>query len=59
MTNRAANRKPDKQTIFNNMNLLTHFSDVPVSHWAFYDIMEACNPHEVYRTNFAAEQWGR
>ncbi len=59
MTNRAANRKPDKQTIFNNMHLLTHFSDVPVSHWAFYDIMEACNPHEVYRTNFAAEQWGR
>lgn len=57
MTNRATNRVPDKQYIFTNMNLMKRFSDVPVSHWAFYDIMEATNGH--YYNNYTGyESWG-
>lgn len=57
MTNRAVGRKPDKQAIFTNMYRVNHFSDVPTSYWAFYDIMEAANSHYAYSYNGGMEQW--
>ena len=57
MVNRVVGRIPDKQTIFVNMNLMNHFVDVPVSHWAFYDIMEATNSHNVVYNNYGTENW--
>lgn len=57
MTNRATGRVPDKQYIFTNMNMLTRFTDVPVNHWAFYDIMEATNGH-YFNHDSGYETWG-
>jgi len=44
MTNRMLIRVPDKEYIDNHPELI-FYTDVPQTHWAFYDIEEASNAH--------------
>ena len=54
-TNKAVGRFPDKAFIDNHPQLL-RFTDVPVSHWAFYEIMEAYHSHK-YTADGRFENW--
>ncbi len=45
--NKVLNRTPDKKYINDNLSLLTVFKDVSQTHWAFDNIIEACNTHIV------------
>jgi hypothetical protein len=58
--NRILKRYPDKSYIDNikNHNSLIRFSDVPKTHWAYYDIMEAANTHNyIYKEDGNFEEW--
>lgn len=57
MVNRVVGRDPDEQTIFVYSNTLNNFADVPVNHWAYYDIMEAANGHTANYNRYGVETW--
>ena len=56
VVNRVLGRKADKSYIDKNLSLLTQFKDVSTRHWAYYDIMEAANTHDIKR-NTTPEAW--
>lgn len=45
MINNVTGRDPDKQVIQSNYYNLVKYVDVPSTHWAFYEIIEASNNH--------------
>lgn len=55
MVNRMLGRQADRDFISGHTGLQT-FLDVPVSHWAYYDICEAANPHRYTQSN-GEEVW--
>lgn len=52
MMNRIMGREADRSRIYGQQ-----FADVPMSHWAYYDIMEAANTHYVTGHNSDGEIW--
>lgn len=54
--NRLLGRSPDLAYILNRNDLRT-FPDVPVSHWAYGDIMEATVTHQCASAGYARETW--
>lgn len=55
VVNRMLGRQADPDFIASHEDVHT-FLDVPASHWAYYDICEAANPHS-YRQTGQAEIW--
>lgn len=55
VVNRMLEREADTSYISFNEDDIKNFTDVDVSHWAYYDIMEACNGH--YYEMDDAEIW--
>lgn len=53
--NRMLGRQADRDFISGHTGLQA-FLDVPVSHWAYYDIFEAANPHRYTQSN-GEEVW--
>lgn len=53
MMNRIMNRTADRTRAYG-----AQFIDVPVTHWAYYEIMEAANSHYAYTDNNNGELWG-
>ncbi len=43
--NRVLGRSTDREYINSNIEAVAQFTDVPTTHWAYYDILEACNSH--------------
>jgi len=58
VVNRVLDRVADRAFIAANLSSLTRFSDVTSRHWAFYDIMEAANTHNIL-ANVTPETWVR
>ena len=56
ITNRLLGRSADITYINQHRDSLRQFSDLSISHWAYYDIMEATNAHNHSRQN-GAEHW--
>lgn len=58
IANKLVNRHPDKEFIDRNKYLLKDFTDLPTSHWAYYEIHEAANGHIFERlANGMDERW--
>ena len=58
IANKLVNRHPDKDFIDRNKYLLKDFTDLPTSHWAYYEIHEAANGHIFERlANGMDERW--
>lgn len=55
--NRATGRSADAAYINGHIGQLTTFGDVGPSHWAYYDILEACNTHK-FNSYGTGENWG-
>lgn len=55
MVNRVLGRQADKGEIDGQGRIL-RFLDLPLSHWAYYEIMEAALPH-TYTASAAGEAW--
>lgn len=55
VVNRMLGRQADRDIISDHTGLET-FLDVPVSHWAYYDICEAANSHDYTQSN-GEEVW--
>jgi len=55
IVNRMLNRSGDRDFVDRHEEL-DHFSDVPQNHWAYYDIMEAFDPHG-YERDDGDEHW--
>lgn len=55
VVNRMLEREADTSYISFNEDDIKNFTDVDASHWAYYDIMEACNGH--YYEMDDAEIW--
>jgi len=51
--NRIMGRSADKTRAYG-----AQFIDVPVTHWAYYEIMEAANSHYAYGNDSGGERWG-
>ena len=49
IVNRMLERKADEDFVKNNKALLLQFKDLNVSHWAYYNIMEATHGHDYSR----------
>ena len=45
IVNRVLDREPDTAYLGKNLALMTTFSDVPKTHWAWYYVLEAANTH--------------
>ena len=58
IVNRMLGRSADKAFVDRHADELTQFSDVPVSYWAYYEIMEAANAHDYVKDN-GVEDWTR
>lgn len=56
MTNRALGRSADEELLEAEGKVLC-FLDLPLSHWAYYDVMEAALPHEVDQEAQGVERW--
>jgi hypothetical protein len=56
IVNRMLNRVPDREFIDNHPNLINYL-DVPKTHWAYYDIIEASNAHLYERYDDGGEHW--
>jgi transposase-like protein len=56
IVNRVLGRRADTAYIDKNLSALVRFKDVSVKHWAYYDIMEAANAHNI-KSGAAAETW--
>ena len=49
--NRFAGRSVQAKGIADYKARLIHFTDLPTSHWAYYEIVEAANSHRYHRMN--------
>ena len=58
IVNRMLGRSADEDYVERNIEELTRFTDVPDTHWAYYDIMEATNAHD-YDHVKGQENWNR
>ncbi len=58
IVNRMLGRSADETYIMENADRLTHFADLPDTHWAYFDIMEAANSHDYSIVN-GTERWKR
>lgn len=56
ITNRMLTRRADKDFITKHRSAILRFTDTP-THWAFYDIVEACNGHDYTRQGSIEENW--
>lgn len=56
ITNRMLGRAADEDYVDANSNILREFTDLDISFWAYYDIVEATNSHE-YTTENGIESW--
>jgi len=56
LANKVFNRVPDRVFIETHPGL-TQFTDVPQTHWAFYEIMEAYHFHMYIRRDDGLEEW--
>lgn len=56
ITNRMLTRRADKDFITKHRSAILWFTDTP-THWAFYDIVEACNGHDYTRQGTIEENW--
>lgn len=56
ITNRMLTRRADKDFITKHRAAILRFTDTP-THWAFYDIVEACNGHDYTRQGTIEENW--
>lgn len=56
ITNRMLTRRADKDFITKHRSAILWFTDTP-THWAFYDIAEACNGHDYTRQGTIEENW--
>ena len=56
ITNRMLTRRADKDFITKHRSAILRFTDTP-THWAFYDIAEACNGHDYTRQGTIEENW--
>lgn len=56
--NRVLNRSEDEKNIFDNETKLNIFRDVPQTHWAIKDILEACNTHIIEKSS-DSEAWSK
>ena len=56
ITNRMLTRRADKNFITKHRSAILRFTDTP-THWAFYDIVEACNGHDYTRQGTIEENW--
>ena len=57
MLNRVLQRSADKEYIQNHQDALTTYPDVTLSHWAYYEIMEAANGHDHTTEKDGSESW--
>ena len=58
IVNRMLGRSADEDYVERNIEALTRFTDVPDTHWAYYNIMEATNAHDYDRVS-GGEDWTR
>lgn len=58
IVNRMLGRSADETYIMENADRLAHFADLPDTHWAYFDIMEAANSHDYSIVN-GTERWKR
>ena len=58
IVNRMLGRSADEDYVERNIEELTRFTDVPDTHWAYYNIMEATNAHDYDRVS-GGEDWTR
>ena len=58
IVNRMLGRSADEDYVERNIEELTRFTDVPDTHWAYYNIMEATNAHD-YDHVKGQENWTR
>lgn len=56
ITNRMLTRRADKDFITKHRSAILRFTDTS-THWAFYDIVEACNGHDYTRQGTIEENW--
>ena len=56
MINRALGRGAPQEQLAADGNVLL-FLDLPYTHWAYYEIMEAALPHQHIETDSGQEQW--
>ena len=56
ITNRMLGRMADQAFVDGHVDELTRFTDVSPYYWAYYDIMEAANAHDVAKEN-GTERW--
>lgn len=58
IVNRMLGRSADEDYVERNIEELTRFTDVPDTHWSYYNIMEATNAHDYDRVS-GGEDWTR
>lgn len=58
IVNRLLGREADVDYIAQNLSKLNTFPDVPSSHWAYYDVLEAANGHTAEITQ-GDEAWSK
>lgn len=56
IVNRLLGRVADRDYITDNRRTINSFSDMTPAHWAYWDVMEAANPHTAEILN-SAESW--
>lgn len=56
IVNRMLDRSADEAYVDRHADELEQFTDVPDTHWAYYEVAEATNAHDYDRTN-GCEEW--
>ena len=56
IVNRMLDRRADEAYVDRHADELEQFTDVPDTHWAFYEVAEATNAHDYDRTS-GCEEW--
>ncbi len=57
IVNKMLDRNADKSYVDRNRVVLANYTDLSLSHWAYYPIMEASNGHDYERLANRAERW--
>lgn len=56
IVNRMLDRSADEAYVDRHADELEQFTDVPDTHWAYYEVAEATNAHDYDRTS-GSEDW--